>query len=96
MSVRETLCATMPQAAVKFVDGVCERVKSVHNIILGRRTYGDFPLIANVFDAVGLRRVGGLHETVVLPLEPFQSFDGLVSSSAVPSQGRYNGDGLSG
>ena len=55
----ETSWASVPEAAMKLVDGAYRMVVAVHMQELCRTPDGQFPTISRVVNAVGRRLVGG-------------------------------------
>ena len=91
---RKAARAPVPQAPVEFVDGrsTCDGVTAVETVDQVM-DHAHFTPVSDSPDAIGWSRMLKAQE-VFLPGQPFQGFEGLIGSGAVPPSGRSRGDGL--
>ena len=88
MSVVETSWTSMPEEAMKLVDGVCRSVIAIHMEESCQTLDGLFPTISRVVNAVRQRFTGGgtnSPELIPTPSQPLEGFDQLVSVGTIPT-----------
>ena len=88
MSVVETSWTSMPEEAMKLVDGVCRSVIAIHMEESCQTLDGLFPTISRVVNAVSHRLAGGGTnplELMLTPGQPVAGFDQLAIPGTMPT-----------